>query len=242
MADPRIPQFVSASLERLDIALADAQLTLLADYVDRLLEANQRMNLTAAREPDAAWQRLILDSLTLVAGLESDPAGVQLIDVGTGGGIPGIPLAIARPDIRVTLLDATGKKVRFLQECIDALPLANVRAIQARAEEAGQDPAHREHYDLAVCRAVGTVAEVLEYTLSLVGVRGRVLAMKASQAERELRDATDALAILGGGEVQVVEAYPPDFEQELVVISVLKERPTPPDYPRRPGMAKQSPL
>ncbi len=237
-----IPAFVAETLADLEVTLSDAQLGLLADYVDRLLEANRRMNLTAAREPAAAWRRLILDSLTLVPGLEPVEAGARLIDVGTGGGIPGVPLAIARPDVHVTLLDATGKKVRFLEQCIEALPLANATAIQGRAEELGRDPAHRGRYDLATARAVGPVAEVLEYRLPLVRVGGRVLAMKASQAERELGEAGDALAILGAGEVQLVEAYPPAFGQELVVISIVKERPTPEGYPRRPGVPRQSPL
>ena len=257
MSEPTVPTFVAPTLRNLDVSLDEAQQQTLARYLDMMLAANRRVNLTAVREPDAAWKRLILDSLTLVPGLEPLEPGATLIDIGSGGGLPGIPLAIARPDLRVTLLEATGKKARFLQQCADELPLENVSVVNERAEHVGQDKAHREKYDLAVVRAVGSVSELLEYAMPLVKTGGRVLAMKGSAGERELAAASDALSVLGAGDVQLIEAYPPADEaagadqadipadardEELVILSIVKEHATPRSYPRRAGVPRHEPL
>lgn len=257
MSEIAIPSFLRGALTSLNVALSDEQLERLRHYLALLLEANRRVNLTAVRDPDAAWRRLVLDSLTLAPGLEPLGEGATLIDVGSGGGIPGIPLAIARPDVRVTLLEATGKKTRFLEQCAATLSLANVSVVNDRAEHVGQDKRHRQQYDLATARAVGSVAEVLEYTLPLVKVGGRVLALKGRAGERELAEASDALATLGAGEVQVFEAYPEPIghaddtpeaagasedDEALLILSIVKERPTPRAYPRRPGLPRQQPL
>lgn len=237
-----VPPFVPDELRRLEVELDEAALPRLAGYLDVLLEANQRFNLTAVRERDAAWRRHVIDSLTLAPGLADLPADAAVIDVGSGGGLPGVPLAIARPDLRVTLLEATGKKARFLQECVDKLPLPNATVIQSRAETLGQDKAHRERYDLAVCRAIGPVGELLEYALPLLKVGGLLLAMKGPKAEAELAAAADALAVLGAGELAVFAAYPEGFGLDTVIVSVRKERATPRKYPRPPGVPRQSPL
>lgn len=229
-------------LLRLGLDLSDTTHAMLNKYLDLLLETNKQFNLTAIRDRDQAWDRLILDSLTLLAGLEQVPPGATLIDVGSGGGLPGIPVAIARPDLKVTLLEATGKKARFLEQCVHELPLANVCVIQQRAETLGQDPLNRQTYDLAVCRAVGAMNCVLEYLLPLVHVGGRVLVMKGPGVEQELQTTGDALSILGAGDMAVFEAYPEDFDRDTVIVSILKDRPTPEAYPRRPGIPKQSPL
>ncbi len=215
----------------------------MSHYLDLLLEANARFNLTAVRERDTAWQRLILDSLTLQEALAQLPPGSRVIDVGTGGGIPGVPLAINLPGMQFTLLDATGKKVRFLEQAIATLSLPNVQAIQDRAETLGRNGQHRQHYDAAVSRAVGTVSEVLEYTLPLVKVGGQVLLLKGAEAQEQLAAAGDALDVLGAGDVAVFDAYPQGTgDRDLVIISVLKDRPTPAAYPRRPGVPKGQPL
>lgn len=239
---PAIPDFVHDDLRRLGVELPDDRLALLASYLDLLLEVNKSMNLTAIRERDAAWRRLIIDSLTLLPGLDPVASKGRIIDIGSGGGLPGIPVAIARPDLDVTLLEATGKKAKFLQRCADELPLPNVTVLHARAEEAGQTKEHRQRYDVAVSRAVGPMPEVLEYSLPLVVVGGKVLAMKGPQVEQELEHAGDALTTLGAGELQIFEAYPPEFAQNLVIISILKESPTPRAYPRPPGTPKHDPL
>jgi len=240
--DLAVPDFVHADLAALGVELTAGQLGQLAGYLDRLLEANQRMNLTAVRERDAAWRRLIVDSLTVLPGLDGLPGGSRVVDVGTGGGMPGVPLAIARPDLRLLLADATGKKAAFVAEACAALGLDHVEAIQGRAETLGHDGRYRGVFDVAVCRAMGPVSVVLECCVPLVKVDGRVLAMKGPKAEQELRDASDALDKLGVGEVAVFEAYPETFDNGLVILSCVKTRPTPKAYPREPGLPKRSPL
>jgi len=237
-----VPDFLPVDLKKLGLELPGQTLDTLARYLGLLLDANQRTNLTAIKDPDTAWRRLVTDSLTLLPGLEDLEASARIIDVGTGGGLPGMPLAIARPDLRFTLIDATGKKVAFLQSCIDALALSNVTAIQARAEILGHEVEHRHRYDLATVRAVGKVAEIAEYCLPFVRVGGRVLAMKGKAAESELALAGDALGVLGAGDLAVIEAYPEGFDSELVIISMLKDRQTPKAYPREPGVPRKTPL
>ena len=241
-SSPLVPQFVREDLLRLEIEVGEDVLERLGRFLDLLLDANTRMNLTAIRDRDAAWSRMIIDSLTLLPGLENVAAKSKLIDIGTGGGLPGIPLAIARPDLHVTLLDATGKKVDFHRHVIETLGLNNCESIQSRAEVLGHDKKHRGKYDIATSRAIGKIPEVLEYSLPMLKVGGRMLAMKGPSVEEELAKPSEALSVLGAGDLFVFDAYPESFENNLVVVCVEKDRVTPKDYPRLPGIPKQNPL
>ena len=237
-----LPPFVRDDLDALGFDLPDPLLDRLAEYLALLLETNQRINLTAVRDVDEAWRRLIIDSLTPLPGLEDFTEGSRVSDVGSGGGLPGIPLAIARPDLAFTLLESTGKKARFLDQAAHDLALDNVTVLPMRAETAGQDPAHRERYDAAVCRAVGPMNVLLELCLPLVKPAGRLLAMKGPKARAELDAAGDAMDRLGAGELAVYDAYPERFDNDLVIIALDKDRATPKKYPRQPGLPKREPL
>lgn len=239
---PPIPLFVQEELELLGIPLPDTTLDLLNRYLSMLLDVNMRVNLTGVKDRDQAWRRHVIDSLTLLPWLDQAGDQLRVIDVGSGGGLPGLPITIARPGLSVTLLEATGKKAEFLKICAAELELESVSVLNTRAELAGQDPAHRERYDLAVCRALGPTAELLEYTLPLVRPGGWLLAMKGPSLERELERAGDAMMLLGGGQVQVHEAYPPGHETHTVIMTLEKASPTPKLYPRRPGVPRQEPL
>ena len=237
-----VPSFVHQDLDALQVELTPHQLEQLDDTVRLTLEANTRFNLTAVTEPDAVWRWMVVDSLTALPGLDELEPGAVVIDVGTGGGFPGLPLAIARPTLRFTLVDATGKKATHVRRVAEALGLDHVKVLQERAEALGQDQRHRELYAAAVCRAVGAMNVLLELTLPLVAVDGRVLAMKGPKAEEELRVSGDALELLGAGDVAVFDAYPESFENDLVIISVIKMRTTPKRYPRASGLPKREPL
>lgn len=214
-------------------------------YLGLLLDSNTRFNLTAVRDPGEAWVRHVLDSLTLIpllveagASRESGAEGpLRVVDVGSGGGAPGLILAIAMPDASFTLVEATGKKANFLREAAQALGLANVEVVAERAETLGQDRNRwRERFDAATARAVGSVAEAAELTVPLVRIGGLVLLTKGRRAAEEIEEAKQALHMLHASVAGVVETP----TGKVVVIE--KRRATPRTYPRRPGEPKRSPL
>ena len=203
-----------------------------------LLEKNQVMNLTAITDPRDVAALHLLDSLALtgLAGLE----GRTVVDVGTGAGFPGVPLAIARPSARVTLLDSLGKRVDFLRESCRTLGLDNVECVHGRAEEfAGE---RRETFDLAVSRAVAALPVLCELCLPLVKVGGRFLAMKSSHTEEEINQSKAAVSTLGG-RIEAVKDYQiPTTDVIHRVVCIEKIKPTPKKYPRRFAQIKKQPL
>ena len=237
-----IPSSVRQHLCGLDVSLDDYQIEMLARYLDRLLETNRHINLTAVRDRDLAWHRLIVDSLTLIPFLEQIPSDSRLIDLGTGGGLPGIPVAVACPQFKVTLLEATAKKARFCADCVKSLAFANINVVNDRVETIGHEPLHRAQYDVALCRAVGRMATVLEYAMPLLRVGGKIMAIKGPSAEAELEQASNAMDQLGAGQLMVFDAYPDGFDQDTVIVLLTKETETPSIYPRRPGIPRKTPL
>ena len=238
MTDYQPPPTFLPACERLDLPGVVSVLPRLTAFVEYLLETNKQFNLTAIREPEQAWMRHILDSLSLQPRLGS---AVAIMDIGAGGGLPGIPLAILQPDRSFTLLDSTGKKVAFLRSVITDLDLKNVRAVHERAETAGHHDLHRERYDLCISRSVASLPTLLEYMLPFVRPGGRALAMKGQAAQDELAASQGALRALGGKDA-VVHPLMPGVEDEAVVVEVQKAKPTPREYPRHPGTPKKNPL
>jgi 16S rRNA (guanine527-N7)-methyltransferase len=207
----------------------------LGSYLHLLLEANKAFNLTAVTDPDQAWLRHIFDSLTLLPPLVELPEGATVIDVGSGGGLPGLPLAICLPGLKFTLLEATGKKAEFLKEVAAELSLANVAVLGERAERAGQGK-WREAFDVALARAVGPMSVIAELTVPLVKVGGRVLLIKGQKAAQELAAAKAALHLLHVQHVGTIDTP----TGKIVVLD--KPRKTPAKYPRRDGEPKKAPL
>ncbi|MGE4548228.1 MAG: 16S rRNA (guanine(527)-N(7))-methyltransferase RsmG [Intestinibacillus sp.] len=210
----------------------------LVQFSQLLLEKNKVMNLTAVTDPMEVVTRHFLDCAS--AGALLDLAGKNLVDVGCGAGFPGMPRALMYPALQVTLLDSLGKRIRFLQECIEAIGVPNAAAVHARAEEFAKE--HREQFDLATSRAVARMNVLAELSLPLVRVGGLFAAMKSTNCDEELREAVRGISLLGG-EVEAVHDYPiplTDTTQRLVMIR--KVRPTPGKYPRPFGRISAAPL
>lgn len=203
-----------------------------------LVEKNTVMNLTGITQPREIATLHLLDSLSLlpVAAL----VGKSIVDVGTGAGFPGVPLAVALPDSRVTLLDSLNKRVDFLREAGQLLGLTNVDYVHGRAEEFAAD--HRESYDFAVSRAVASLPMLCELCLPLVKVGGQFLAMKSSHTEEEIATAKSAISKLGGQITAVKDYTIPTTDVVHRVVCIQKLSPTPKKYPRRFAQIKKAPL
>lgn len=226
------------------VDLSDDHIRRFEQYADLLLDWNQRINLTAITERDAVFARHFLDSLTLVPIIEDQvgSGSIRLIDVGSGGGLPGLALAIVRPRWNITLLDSTRKKVRVLETFIDELALDNVTAIWGRAEDIGDQPAHREQYDVAVARAVAELRELAEYCLPFVRVGGVMIAPKGADIDEEVAVAKHALDVLGARLQDVVPIQVPTLNEPQTVLIIQKTASMPEKYPRRPGRPGKRPL
>ncbi|NLG36812.1 MAG: 16S rRNA (guanine(527)-N(7))-methyltransferase RsmG [Clostridiales bacterium] len=236
-----LEDLLRAGLRRWELTLTDAQIDALVGYSAHLLDANARMNLTAVTDPSDFARRHLLDSLCPPA-LRSIPEGAAIIDVGTGAGFPGIPLAIARPDLRVTLVDARRKKIEFVGEAIAALRITNAEALWGRAEDLAHDPCHRETYDAALARALAALPVLSEYLLPFVRAGGAMLAWKGAAAEVELEAARSAISVLGGGCASALPYAISDEFCRLRIIVIDKIRETPPQYPRPAGKIAKKPL
>ncbi len=217
-----------------------------ARYRDLLLERSQQFNLTAIHDPNEVERRLFLDAIAMAPALDRvieadayDRSGrIRLVDVGAGAGLPGLPLKIVRPTLDVTLLDATAKKVRFINEVIDRLGLDAARAVHGRAEDLGQETSYRAQFDIGTARAVATLPVLLEYVIPFLRVGGTALLPQGLQIAEELRAGRRATAVLGAEIVSTAEL--PGGTTRLVV--ARKIAPTPAAYPRRTGIPSRDPL
>lgn len=225
----------------LGASLTPHQLSQFAQYQTLLLEWNERMNLTAVRQPADIRVRHFLDSLSC-ARVMGELNGRSLIDVGTGAGFPGLPLKILFPQLELTLVESVAKKGQFLQAVVDALALDNVTVLAERAELLGQLPQHRQQYDWAVARAVAELRVLVEYLLPLCRVGGRMLAQKGAGVQEEIKNAGEAIKLLGGAAPELGEITLPEREQPHYFVVVHKLGDTPAKYPRRVGVPGKRPL
>ena len=221
------------------LILDDSAVDRLYGYNDLLIERNKVMNLTALTEPRDVALKHFADSLMLLQ-VCNIPEGASLIDVGTGAGFPGMALAIARPDLRVTLLDSLQKRLTFLEEVCAQLDVANVTTVHSRAED-GSHTALRDSFDVAVARAVAPLNVLSEYCLPYVKVGGVFLAMKGKSAAEELARAQNAVKLLCGEVVQE-EYFTLGEAGERGVIAIRKTAPTPAAYPRKSKQIQNKPL
>ena len=224
--------------KQIDIVLEEKQVEQFYEYMNLLLEWNEKINLTAITEPKEIILKHFIDSLTIEKYIEQSQ---KVIDVGTGAGFPGIPLSIIKQNIEITLLDSLNKRITFLNEIVSSLQLKNIKTVHARVEEFAKNKKEREIYDIATSRAVAPLNVLLEYLLPLVKVGGYCICMKGSNIE-EIKEAEKALEILGGKIEKIENINLPDSDIKRNIIVVKKIKQTPSKYPRKPGTPSKEPI
>ena len=208
-------------------------------YMQLLLEWNNKINLTAITIPEEIILKHFIDSLTIYKKLIR---GAKIIDVGTGAGFPGIPLAIIDENLKITLNDSLNKRLIFLTEVKKQLKLDNIEIIHARAEEIGQNKKYREKFDYATSRAVANLSTLSEYLLPLVKINGKCICMKASNIEEELNQAQNAIKVLGGEVTDIEKFKLPQSDIDRTIITISKTKNTPNKYPRKAGTPSKDPI
>ncbi len=238
-----LPRLVEG-LAALDFHLSSAQLATFETYRQELLRWNQHTNLTAIIDPVEIEVRHFLDSLTILQALRDTNyhREMRIIDVGTGAGFPGIPLKVVLNNARLMLLEATEKKAAFLWHVIEVLGLGDTTVLHGRAEKLAHDPAHREAYDVVVSRAVAPLTTLAELCLPFTSVGGRFIAPKKGDVGTETAAAHYAIDLLGGGNLQLIEARLPQLTDGRTLVSVTKLATSPGRYPRRDGIPAKRPL
>ena len=226
-------------LKDFNIKINDEQIKKFMNYMNLLLEWNEKINLTAITQPDEVKLKHFVDSLTVLKYINDDD---KVIDIGTGAGFPGIPLKIMKGNTKITLLDSLNKRINFLNIVIETLNLRNIQAIHGRAEEIARNKLYREKYDVAVSRAVANLSTLTEYMLPFVKVGGKCICMKGANVNEELERAQNAIKELGGEIERVDNFYLSDNDNERNIIVIKKVKETNPKYPRKAGTPSKEPL
>lgn len=224
-----------------NIQLSEYQLNQFAKFRDLILEYNKVMDITNITEEDQMYIKHFLDSILLNKS-EIDLDGKKIIDIGTGGGFPGIPLKIVYPNSSFTLMDSLNKRINFLHDVVDVMEFDGVEPIHARAEELARKEGYREEYDIATSRAVADLRTLAEYCMAFVKPGGYFIAMKGPNYKEELENSRNAIDTMGGKLEKVVSYDLPEGNGERNLIIIKKVRPTPKKYPRGQGKPKNKPL
>lgn len=225
--------------KEIDIMFTEEQLKQFYQYMNLLIEWNEKINLTAIVEPKEIILKHFIDSLTITKYIGKNQS---VIDIGTGAGFPGIPLKIVRKDLKITLLDSLNKRIHFLDEVIKELALENIDTVHARIEEYAKNKNYRETYNIATSRAVANLTTLSEYMLPMVRINGMAICMKGSEISEEISKSKNSIKLLGG-EISKIEEFAlpkSDYKRNLILIE--KARQTPSKYPRKPGMPSKEPL
>lgn len=232
-------QLLKEGLKNVGVEASQEQVRQLVDYMDLVLEENKVMNLTAITQPEEFIQKHLLDSISMWPG---EASSQKVLDLGTGGGFPGIPLKIVHPDWDLVLLDSTLKKLRFLEKATEQMKLDQVSTIHGRAEDLGHEEAYREAFDLVFSRAVASLNTLLEYCIPFAKVGGLVVAAKGPKCREELEGAKNAMKKLHCVLEEVREVQIPGDETTRFVVVIRKTKTTPTIYPRKQGLPGKKPL
>lgn len=224
---------------KLQIYLKQEQIESFNNYKKLLLEWNEKINLTAITEENEITIKHFIDSITINKYINQED---KIIDVGTGAGMPGIPIKILNPKNKIVLMDSLNKRIKFLQEIIKKLKLKNIEAIHSRAEELGRNKNHREKYDVVVSRAVAPMNILVEYMMPFAKVGGKCICMKGNNFKKELEESKIAINLLGGEIEKVEESYLIDTEIKRTIIVIKKTRNTTFEYPRKAGTPSKEPI
>lgn len=225
----------------LGIELTDKQVEQFIQYFEILVEWNKVMNLTGITEYEEVVEKHFVDSLSLVNVLNLQTRET-VIDIGTGAGFPGIPLKIAFPHLKITLLDSLNKRIKFLNTVIDTLGLENIETIHGRAEDFAKQTEYREQYDLCVSRAVANLSTLSEYCLPYVKVGGMFVPYKSGEIDEEVKNASKAISILGGKNIDTVKFQLPGTDIGRSFVKIEKVKNTAKKYPRKAGLPSKEPL
>src|SRR6056297_1365391 len=228
-------------LKKIDINYNEETIRSFKKYKDLIIEWNKKINITSIDSEEEIYLKHFIDSI-IIKKYVIIKKGSKTIDIGTGGGFPGIPLKLIDNDMRITLLDSLNKRIKFLEEVVKELNLEEVDCIHARAEELGQDKNYREKYDYGFSRAVASLNVLLEYVLPFIKKDGLFIAFKGSNFNDEIQDSKNALNLLGGEIIDVKEYNLPESDISRSLIIVKKIYNTPNKYPRRPGTPNKKPL
>lgn len=225
--------------KKMDIVFNDKQIEQFYNYMNLLLEWNEKINLTSIVEPKEVVLKHFIDSLTINKYIEEN---ATLVDVGTGAGFPGIPIKIYRPDVKVTLVDSLNKRINFLNEVINKLELTNIETVHSRVEEFGKNKKYREKFNIVTARAVANLSVLSEYLIPLNKIGGKCICMKGSEIEEECTNSKKAINILGGKIKKIDKFYLPDSDITRNLIIIDKIKTTPSKYPRKPGTPTKEPI
>ncbi len=237
----KFTELMREELSEFSIELSEHQLHQFYQYFELLVEWNKVMNLTAITELEDVVTKHFVDSLSLVKAV-SDLSDEKILDMGTGAGFPGIPLKIAFPKLKITLLDSLNKRINFLNEVIGQLQLGEIEAVHGRAEDYGRDKLYREQYDYCVSRAVANLSTLSEYCMPYVKIGGAFIPYKSGKIEEELNQAKGAVKLLGGKIEEVVTFLLPKTDVERSFVIVRKTEGTSKKYPRKAGLPGKEPL
>jgi 16S rRNA (guanine527-N7)-methyltransferase len=235
---------LKAGAERLGLRLGEKQLVLFQTYYEELIDWNQRMNLTAITEYDKVQINHFLDSLTVVSVWKPSDSNSnhKVIDIGAGAGVPGIPLKIIFPEIRLTLMDSTNKKTTFLNHLKQKLRMDDIEVVTGRAEEVAHRSKYREQFDLVLARGVAPLVTLVELTLPYCKIGGKFVAHKKGDIEQEISSAKKAISLLGGKLIEVKPVDLMEFPDRRCLVVIDKIASTPAQYPRRSGMPVKNPI
>lgn len=236
------PEKFKETLAQAGIELNDQQMTQFNRYFELLVEWNEKINLTAITEKEEVYLKHFYDSLTVAMQVDLTSEEFTLVDVGSGAGFPSIPLKIALPNLKITIVDSLNKRINFIHEVVNELGLEGVEAYHDRAETFGQNPQFRGQFDFATARAVARLNLLAEFCLPLVKKQGQFLAMKAQSADDEIAESKNAIALLGGKFVEDIQFDLPNGAGERHILRIEKPKETPNKYPRKPGKPAKSPL